>query len=175
MVYTHLETLCHRQVKGHKPYVPITCTRLRNRSRLLQVLLSSAQELIYHEGFTAIVSGDRARIRSRPTQAVLGISTSTLQSPRRQGRGQIPPAALFPCHSLTPSTAALLPYWVQRVENQDKQRATSWGIIQSFRASLFCPCDWSLSTKPDPESRRQHFSFVKSVTSEVVVSSSYLD
>lgn len=116
-----------KQVRGPKSYVPVMCTWPQNCSRLLWVLLSSAQELLYHEGFTVvIVSGDGTSLVKRPTRALLSISTSTPHSPRGQGRGQIPPVAVFYCSSLSPSTAqhtALLPYWVQHVKNQDKQQA----------------------------------------------------
>lgn len=74
----------------------------------------------------------------RPSQVLLSYTSQ----PKSQGRGQIPLAAFFPCHSLS-SHAAFLPHRVQHMKNHDKQRATSWGIIQRLWASQFHRCEKS--------------------------------
>lgn len=61
-------------------------------------------------------------------------------------------------------------------EGPSKGRVTFSLVMTSGEKNLsICHMHWSLLTKPDLESKRQHFSFIKPVTSEVIISSSYFD
>lgn len=65
-VCIHLETLCRRQLAGCESWVPATCMWPGSHSRLVWILLSSAQELIHLGGYTmAIASGGRVRLQTR--------------------------------------------------------------------------------------------------------------
>lgn len=91
-------------MRWHKPFISTTCTR---PTESLKAALSSAFFRIRTNPSGRFHCDDFSRrqgvsLLKRPTQAVLGISISTLHSPRTKAEGRYH-WLLCPCHSLSPS------------------------------------------------------------------------